>query len=81
LVKNLWVRHGGGYVDWNKTVVIGAQCVVFVGLVVCVILGHNSYITDAMMAVAGSLAGTGLYSQFKVLKAKGPPYDSSEAAQ
>jgi hypothetical protein len=54
--------------DWNKTVVIAAQCVVFVGLVVCVSLGHDSYITDAMMAVAGSLAGTGLYSQVKVLK-------------
>jgi hypothetical protein len=67
--------------DWNKAVIVGAQCVVFIGLVVCVSLGHNSYITDAMIAIAGSLAGTGLYSQVKVLKSKGPPFDSSEAAQ
>jgi hypothetical protein len=67
--------------DWNKTVIVGSQCVVFVGLVVCVSLGHNSAITDAMLAIAGSLAGTGLYSQVKVIKANKPPYSSTEAAQ
>jgi hypothetical protein len=68
-------------VDWNKTVIIGAQCVVFIGLVVCVSLGHDSSITDGMLAITGSLAGTGLYSQFKVIKATKPPYQSTEAAQ
>jgi hypothetical protein len=67
--------------DWNKTVIVGSQCVVFVGLAVCVSLGHNSAITDAMLAIAGSLAGTGLYSQVKVIKANKPPYSSTEAAQ
>jgi hypothetical protein len=67
--------------DWNKAVIIGSQCVVFIGLTVCVGLGHNSAITDAMLAIAGSLAGTGLYSQVKVIKANKPPYRSTEAAQ
>jgi glycopeptide antibiotics resistance protein len=67
--------------DWNKTVIVGAQCVLFIGLAVCVSLGHDSAITDAMLAIAGSLAGTGIYSQVKVFKASKPPYDSSEAAQ
>ncbi len=56
--------------DWNKLVVIGAQCVVVVVLGVCVALGHDSYITDGLLAVSGSVAGVGLYSQFKVIKAK-----------
>jgi hypothetical protein len=34
-----------------------------------------------MLAIAGSLAGTGLYSQVKVIKANKPPYSSTEAAQ
>jgi hypothetical protein len=67
--------------DWNKAVIIGAQCVVFIGLVVCVSLGHDSAITDAMLAIAGSLAGTGIYSTVKVIKANKPPYSSTEAAQ
>jgi hypothetical protein len=55
--------------DWNRLVIIGSQCVVFVGLVVCVSLGHNSAITDALLAVSGSIAGTGIYSTVKVIKA------------
>jgi len=43
--------------DWNKTVVIGAQCVVVVVLGICVALGHNSAVTDGLLAVSGSLAG------------------------
>lgn len=46
--------------DWNKCAVLGAQCVVVVVLGVCVALGHNSSITDALMAVSGSIAGVGL---------------------
>jgi hypothetical protein len=71
----------GVLMDWNKTVIVGSQCVVFIGLAVCVSLGHDSAITDAMLAIAGSLAGTGLYSQVKVIKANKPPYSSTEAAQ
>jgi hypothetical protein len=56
--------------DWNRLVIIGSQCVVFVGLVVCVSLGHNSAITDALLAVSGSIAGTGIYSTVKVIKSK-----------
>lgn len=58
--------------DWNKAVVIASQCVVFVGLVVLVGLGKNSYISDALIAVTGSIAGTGLYSTIKVLRTKTP---------
>lgn len=56
-------------VDWNKLVIIGSQCVVFVGLAVCVVLGHNSAITDALLAISGSIAGTGIYSTAKVIRA------------
>jgi len=56
--------------DWNRLVIIGAQCVVVVVLGVCVAMGHDSLITDALLAVSGSLAGTGLYSTVKVIKAQ-----------
>jgi hypothetical protein len=56
--------------DWNRLVIIGSQCVVFVGLVILVALGRDSYITDALIAVTGSIAGTGLYSTVRVIKAK-----------
>ena len=46
--------------DWNKLALLGAQCVVVVVLGVCVAMGHNSAITDALMAVSGSVAGIGL---------------------
>jgi len=64
--------------DWNRLVIIGAQCVVFVGLVVCVSLGHDSSITDALLAVSGSIAGTGLYSMVKVVRVKGFKDTASE---
>lgn len=47
--------------DWNKTVVVGAQAVVVVVLGVLVALGHDSSIVDALLAVSGSLCGIGLY--------------------
>jgi hypothetical protein len=56
--------------DWNKALIIGSQCVVVVVLGVCVAMGHNSAITDALLAVSGSLAGTGLYAQVKVIRSK-----------
>ena len=46
--------------DWNRCVVIGAQCVVVVVLGVLVGLGHDSVITDALLAVSGSIAGDGV---------------------
>lgn len=48
--------------DWNRLVLLGAQSVVVVVLGVCVALGHDSVITDALLAVSGSIAGVGLYS-------------------
>lgn len=66
--------------DWNKAVVIASQCVVVVvlgGLVAC---GKDSAITDGLLAVSGSLVGTSLYSQVKVLKANKPPYRSTDDA-
>jgi len=56
--------------DWNKLAILGAQCVVVVVLGVCVACGHNSAITDGLLAVSGSLVGTGLYAQVKVIKSK-----------
>lgn len=47
--------------DWNKAVLIGAQCVVVVVLGVCVATGHNSAVTDGLLAVSGSVAGVGLF--------------------
>ena len=58
--------------DWNKLAILGSQCVVVVVLGVCVALGHDSVITDALLAVSASLAGTGLYAQVKLLKPKTP---------
>jgi hypothetical protein len=55
-------------VDWNKAIIIGSQCVVVVVLGVCVAAGHNSYITDGLLAVSGSLAGAGLISTVKIIK-------------
>jgi hypothetical protein len=46
--------------DWNKFAVLGAQCVVVIVLGVCVAMGHDSVITDALLAVSGSVAGVGL---------------------
>ena len=56
--------------DFNRLVILGSQCVVFVGLVVLVGLGKDSYITDALIAVTGSIAGTGIYSTVKVIRTK-----------
>lgn len=56
--------------DWNKTAILASQCVVVVVLGVCVAMGHDSVMTDALLAVSGSLAGTGLYAQVKVIRSK-----------
>jgi len=47
--------------DWNKSVLIGAQVVVVVVLGVLVAVGRDSAISDGLLAVCGSLTGTALY--------------------
>jgi len=49
--------------DWNKLVFTAGQGVVVVVLGVLVGLGHNSAISDGLLAICGSLAGVGLYQQ------------------
>jgi len=51
--------------DKNRMVLLGAQCVVFVSLAILVGLGHDSAITDAMLAIAGSIIGVGAYEAVK----------------
>jgi len=53
--------------DWNSIVLVGGQVAVLVCMTVLVALGHDSVIYDVLLAVAGSLAGTGAY---QVLKGK-----------
>ncbi len=47
--------------DWNKLVFTIGQGLVVVVLGVLVALGHNSGISDGLLAVCGSLAGIGIY--------------------
>lgn len=47
--------------NWDKALVILPQIVVCIVLGACVIAGHDSYITDALLAVSGSLTGLSLY--------------------
>jgi len=56
--------------DWNRGALLMAQCVVVVVLGACVALGHDSVITDALLAVAGSIAGVGLFQVVKKDKPK-----------
>jgi len=65
-------RLKGGPLDWNRLAILGAQCVVVVVLGVCVALGHDSVITDALLAVSGSIAGVGLFTTVKANVAKPP---------
>lgn len=56
--------------NWDKLVVMGAQVVVFVTLAVLVALGHNSAITDGLMAVGGSITGINLMDSVARVKEK-----------
>jgi hypothetical protein len=47
--------------DWNKIVLIIAQCVVVATMGALVALGHDSAILDTLLAVSGSVAGIGVY--------------------
>jgi hypothetical protein len=51
--------------DWNRAVLIAGQALVVCVLGGLVATGHDSYITDTLMVVCGSLAGTGVYSAVK----------------
>lgn len=55
--------------DKNRCFLICSQLVVFVTLAVLVGLGHDSVITDAMLAISGSIVGTGVYQAVKSSKA------------
>jgi len=48
--------------DWNKGILIIAQCVVVCVLGALVAVGKDSAITDGLLAVSGSLVGTSLAS-------------------
>jgi hypothetical protein len=54
--------------DWNRACLLLSQVVVVCVLGALVATGHNSYITDGLMVLTGSLAGTSLYSAVKVSK-------------
>lgn len=51
--------------DWNRGALLLAQVVVAIVLGACVVAGHDSVITDALLAVCGSVAGVGAYQTFK----------------
>lgn len=47
--------------NWDKFIVLSGQIVVVIVLGVLVALGHNSSVTDGLLAVCGSVAGVGIY--------------------
>jgi len=56
-------------VDWNKALVVGAQLVVVCVLGGLVAVGRDSAITDALLAVSGSIVlGLGLPSVVAKIK-------------
>lgn len=46
--------------DWNKTIIIGAQCIALAVLGALVALGHDSAVTDALLAVSGGIVTLGV---------------------
>jgi Na+/H+ antiporter NhaB len=49
----------------KEIVLLVVQGVVVVSLAACVSAGHNSAITDALIAICGSIAGIGVYDKLK----------------
>jgi len=47
--------------NWDKLLVLGSQVVVVIVLGVLVAMGKDSIITNALLAVSGSVTGIGLY--------------------
>lgn len=64
-LKVIYWRWCGGLELTRENVLIIAQVAVAGILGACVIAGHNSYITDALIAISGSVAGTGVYEKLK----------------
>lgn len=54
-------------VDWNRAIVLGSGCVVVVVLGICVAMGHDSAVTDGLLAASGLVLG----GQLVGLKIKG----------
>lgn len=53
--------------DWNKAVVMASGCVVVIILGICVVAGHNSAVTDGLLAASGLVLGGQLIST-KIVK-------------
>jgi len=51
--------------DWNRGLLVIGQIVALIVLGAMVCLGHNSAVTDALLVITGSLAGTGVYQAVK----------------
>lgn len=47
--------------DWNKSVLLLAQTVTVMVLGAMVCMGHDSAVTDGLLAVVGSVTGVSLY--------------------
>lgn len=47
--------------NWDKLLILGGQVVVVIVLGVLVGTGHNGAVSDALLAVCGSVAGVGIY--------------------
>lgn len=45
--------------DWNKAILLAAECVVVVVLGTLVGLGRDSAVTDGLLAVCGAIVGVG----------------------
>ena len=55
----------GGHYMTRENVLLLAQVAVAAILGACVIMGHDSAITDGLLAVCGSVAGVGVYEKIK----------------
>lgn len=51
--------------DWNRAMLLIAQCVVVIVLGVLVACGHDTAITDGLLIVSGSIAGVNAYATVK----------------
>ena len=67
--------------DWNKAVVIAAQCVVFVTMAVLVALGHDSTINDFMLAAGGAITGVGAYHVAAGVAARNAAKDTTDTTK
>jgi hypothetical protein len=58
----------GDLMDWNKATFLLAQTVTVIVLGVMVCLGHDSAVTDGLLAVVGSVAGVSVYETVRKRK-------------